>query len=236
MKTATNSLAILMTTVLLFSSCNYVAEWEEKAEMFNKYERAALKLALDNKNLEIEIGRLKYEIQELKAKNNFLAIQVDKKKNVSRSIASVAQIDPAIDMVKFSVYKWTPSQILAVANTEFDKKNYEKSSQFYRTFFLNFKTHKKMSDLVLFKAGISAFESGDHHDWSLETFKYLMKNYPASRYYRGAKLWSSLSKLKLGDDSEFFATVEEFRKKYRNTSEWKIISAHYETILQRYKK
>jgi len=36
--------------------------------------------------------------------------------------------------------------------------------------------------------------------------------------------------MKLGEKQKFFATVEEFRKKYRNTNEWKILSTYYEKI------
>jgi outer membrane protein assembly factor BamD (BamD/ComL family) len=57
-----------------------------------------------------------------------------------------------------------------------------------------------------------------------------MKQYPTSQYYRSAKLWVALTNLKLGEKKKFFATVEEFRKKYRNTNEWKILSNYYEKI------
>ena len=57
-----------------------------------------------------------------------------------------------------------------------------------------------------------------------------MVKYPTSSYYRSAKLWVALTHMKLGDKQKFFATVEEFRKKYRNTNEWKILSAYYEKI------
>ena len=57
-----------------------------------------------------------------------------------------------------------------------------------------------------------------------------MNQYPTSQYYRSAKLWKSLTYLQMGDKKKFFATVEEFRKKYRNTKEWKILSAYYEKI------
>jgi hypothetical protein len=36
--------------------------------------------------------------------------------------------------------------------------------------------------------------------------------------------------MKLGEKKKFYATVEEFRKKYRNTNEWKILSSYYENI------
>jgi len=46
----------------------------------------------------------------------------------------------------------------------------------------------------------------------------------------------ALTYLQLGDDQKFFTTVEEFRKKYRNTEEWKVLSPHYEKIVQKFKR
>ena len=87
-----------------------------------------------------------------------------------------------------------------------------------------------MSDEFYFKAGISSFESGNHHDWTLSHFGALMNKYPTSQYFRSAKLWIALTHMKMGEKQKFFATVEEFRKKYRNTQEWKILSSYYEKI------
>ena len=230
----TNLSLILLLGVFL-SSCDYYNHLEKKAKNINRYEKVSYQLARENRELEVEISRLNYEIQELKHKNNFLTIQMEEKKSKGRGIASVKKVHPKNDLVKFDVYKWSPSQILAVANTEFNRKNYEKAAQFFRTFIENFPGHKLLNDQVLFKAGIASFETGKHHDWTKDNFKRLMKKYPTSKFYRGAKLWTALTNLKLGDKKEFFNTVEEFRKKYRNTSEWKILSAHYENLLQRYK-
>jgi outer membrane protein assembly factor BamD (BamD/ComL family) len=87
-----------------------------------------------------------------------------------------------------------------------------------------------LSDEFYFKAGISAFESGSHHDWTITHFDNLMSKYPTSQYFRSAKLWIALTHMKMGNKKKFFATVEEFRKKYRNTPEWKILSSYYEKI------
>ncbi len=57
-----------------------------------------------------------------------------------------------------------------------------------------------------------------------------MSQYPTSKFFRSAKLWSSLTHLKMGNKDRFMATVEEFRKKYRNSPEWKILSKYYESI------
>ncbi len=138
--------------------------------------------------------------------------------------------------MKFSVYNWSPEQVLAIAESSFQKKDYEKSSQFYKTFEVNFPDHKKVNDEFLFKAGIASFESGNHHEWTLQLLGKLVRDYPTSKYYRGAKLWMSLTQLKNGNEEFFFETVEEFRKKYRNSGEWKILSAHYEKIASKHNK
>ncbi len=221
---------------MLLLSCDYVEHLKERAANINRYEKVALQLAKQNRTQSVEITRLENEIQNLKAKNKFLTTQLEEKKPKGRGIASIAQVDPKNDLVKFGTYRWTPSQILAVANTEFKNKNSEKAAQFFRTFIVNFEGHELIDDQVLFKAGVSSFESGKHHDWTLDIFGKLIKEYPTSKFYRGAKLWTALTMLKQGNKQAFFNTVEEFRKKYRNTDEWKILSAHYEKILQNYKE
>jgi TolA-binding protein len=202
----------------------------------NNYERTALALAKENRQMQAEIGSLRYEIETLKAKNNYLTIQLDQKGPKDRSIASVSPGVPAeMDLVKFDTYKWTPAQVLAVAEKEFDQKNFEKAAQYFHAFTLHYPGDKKLDDQLLFQAGVAAFESGKHYDWSRVHLERLVTDYPNSKYYRGAKLWLGLSHLEQGDDKRFFETVEEFRKKYRNTDEWKILSQHYEKIVQKYK-
>lgn len=44
---------------------------------------------------------------------------------------------------------------------------------------------------------------------------------------------ASLASFQQGDFKDFTETVEEFRKKYRNTKEWEIIRKHYEKIVVR---
>ena len=63
-----------------------------------------------------------------------------------------------------------------------------------------------------------------------------MKRYPRSSYRRGAKLWLALSHFHLGDEKKFMNTVDEFRRKYRNTKEWKVLSQYYEDLNLKYSK
>ncbi len=224
-----------LTFVLLATlvSCDFVDRIEMKAEKINRYETAALNLSKENRALQVKVSKLEFEIQALQSKNNYLSIQLEKKRKTTRQIASVAP--KKNDAVKFEVYKWTPSQLLAMAENEFSRKNFNKSSQYFYSFRNNFKGHKDIDDKFLFQAGVAAYESGKHDGWAEDSLKTLISEFPTSKYYRGAKLWLALTNLRQGKRGEFFNTVEEFRKKYRNTQEWKILSVHYEEIVQKYK-
>ena len=226
-------------------SCEKWDEIEAKAERINHYEKVSLHLARENRDLKAEMTRLRNQIQTLKSEKNYLQIKIDKyekksanvkKQNKVRKIASVSPIKPKNDLVKFDVYKWTPTQVLSMAEKEFASKNFEKSAQFFTSFRNNFPSHKEIDDHFLFQAGVAAFESGNHPEWTLEHLEKLVQAYPTSQYYRGAKLWMALTYLQLGEEKKFFNTVEEFRKKYRNTEEWKVLSPYYEKIVQKFKK
>ncbi len=148
----------------------------------------------------------------------------------TRSVASIGSMNIKKDQVEYEIYKWKAEDMHKIAESEFKKKNFEKAAQFYYSIIKNYPKYTKIDDDFYFKAGVSAFETGEHHEWALVNFEYLMASYPTSKYYRSAKLWSSLTHLKMGDKKKFFITVEEFRKKYRNSPEWKILSAYYEKI------
>ncbi len=238
-----------------FGSCakvsekiSYVKHLNHKAQMINEYEKVALNLAKKNKELEIEISELKFEIQQLKTKNAYLAMQVEKggkheapkeghasetTHQEGRSIASM--MPPENDVVEQKTYKWSPEQLLAMAKKEFEEKHYEKAVQYYQTLIGYYPDSKEVNEDTLFESGLCAFEIGKH-EWALNSFQTLTKKYPESKFYRGAKLWSALTWLKQGKKKEFFEVVEEFRKKYRNTKEWTILSAHYETLMQKFKQ
>ena len=115
-------------------------------------------------------------------------------------------------------------------------KNYEKSAQFYNELIQRFPKHQLVSDRVLFGAGVAAFETGKRYDWTEKHLGRLVKNHPTSEFYRGAKLWLALAQYNQGEHQKFLATVEEFRLRYRNTEEWKILSRYYEDISYKIKK
>lgn len=150
----------------------------------------------------------------------------------SRSIASVKPMALEVkkDMVEYKTYKWSADDMVKIADKEFKAKNFEKAAQFYTSLVTYYPDFKHLNDEFYFKAGISAYESGEHHEWTLKHFSVLMEKWPTSQYYRSAKLWVALTHMKMGEKQKFFATVEEFRKKYRNTNEWKILSSYYENI------
>ena len=231
-------LMLLSIAVLMVTSCDYVKRLNNESRNSLYYEKVALKVSQDNRLLKSEMNKLRYEVETLKAKNNYLKIQLKEKEGQKqkRAIASLKKDLPANDLVKFEVYNWTPEQILSIANKAFQKKEYEKAAQFFNAFATQYPNHDKKDDLFLLQAGISSYESGNHDVWVKKFLGKLVAAYPTSPYYRSAKLWLGLSHLKTRDHKAFFGIVEEFRKKYRNTDEWKILSAHYEEIVQKYKQ
>ncbi len=230
----------LLASCLLVSGCNLdVKSIEHKAAKINKYELVALKLAKENRELKAKVKGLEFEVQKLKQDQAFYKSQKlgsathaeATEHGGGRTPASSAPaFDVKKDYVEFKTYKWTAEDMLKIADKELKSKNFEKAAQFYTSLATYYPEHKKIDDEFLFKAGISSYESGSHHEWTLKHFEALMVKYPTSSYYRSAKLWVALTHMKLGDKQKFFATVEEFRKKYRNTNEWKILSAYYEKI------
>lgn len=204
------------------------AQWGEQLS----YEKKSLALAKENRELRAKVSDLTYKMNQLEAKNKFISSQV---KGTSRSIASVPQTNPD-DLVNYDVYKWSPEKLLAIGEKELHFKNYEKSAQYYNELIDRFPRHELVNDRVLFGAGVAAFETGKRYDWSEKHLSNLVKHHPKSQFYRGAKLWLALSQYQQGDHKKFLDTVEEFRLKYRNTEEWKILSRYYEDIHYKVKK
>lgn len=255
-----NTLLASCLIIPLVTSCSFEGEMkkiEHKAALINKYENVALKLAKENRELRAEVKRLEFEIQKLKqggghtesrsghgeaslaeaghgsaSKESHGSSHGDSHAAPSRAIASVKPVALEVkkDLVEWKTYKWSADDMVKIADKEFKAKNFEKAAQFYTSLVNTYPDFKHLDDEFYFKAGISAYESGEHHEWTLKHFEALMAKYPTSQYYRSAKLWVALTHMKMGEKAKFFATVEEFRKKYRNTNEWKILSSYYEKI------
>jgi hypothetical protein len=225
-----------LSLLVFLCSCNYVAEFEEKARRVNNYQKTALVLAKENRELRFKNNQLKTKIKTLEAEKNFLEIKLEKK-GYKRTLASIKpKVKIKNDYVKQSVYNWPPSTLLAIAEDNFKKKKYIQSAQFFYTLLVEYPKYHVIDDRVLFQAGVASYESRKYFKWSLKHLMKLTRKYPESSYYRGAKLWIALSHLKLGEQDKFYKIVEEFRLKYRNTQEWKIISSHYEEFTKKYKK
>lgn len=207
------------------------AKWESQLQ----YEKKALALAKENRLLQKKISDLQYEVSQLESKNKYYAAQTHTPNKVKRTIASIPATKTN-DLVNYEIYKWTPEKLLAIGEKEFHFKNYEKSAQFYHELIDRFPKHEIVNDRVLFGAGVAAFETGKRYQWSEEYLARLVKDHPRSEFYRGAKLWLALAQYNQGEHKKFLKTVEEFRLKYRNTDEWKILSRYYEDISYKIKQ
>ncbi len=223
----------LLALSFIFTSCEFMDSFVAEVKNINKYEKAALNLAKENRLLKGKIYVLEARIKELEAKNKFLELEANDSKRSPASIKT--PVVAGNDLVKFATFNWSDKDLLKIASNEFTKKNFIKSAQFYYTLLKKYPNSNLINDHVLFQTGVSSFESGEYYNWSEESLGRLISNYPNSKYYRGAKLWRALSKFKRGDTKGFYTTVEEFRVKYRNTPEWKILSQHYEELTHRYK-
>lgn len=208
-----------------------MTKWNAQFE----YEKKALNLAKENRILNARLSDLQYKISTLESKNKFLTAQVSESPAPARTIASIPKTNPA-DLVNYEIYKWAPEKLLAIGEKELHFKNYEKSAQFYNELIQRFPKHQLVSDRVLFGAGVAAFETGKRYNWTEKHLERLVKSYPNSEFYRGAKLWLALAQYNQGEHQKFLTTVEEFRLKYRNTEEWKILSRYYEDINYKVKK
>ena len=149
-------LCFMIVTLFLTASCDLVKRAEIKATQINRYEKISLNLMKENRILQAEINALEFKIEKLKSENQFLSIQLNQKSG--RSVASLPPANSSNDQVRFDIYKWSPAQLLTMAETEFEKKNYEKSAQFFKTFLIQYPTSEKIDDRFLFQAGIAAFE------------------------------------------------------------------------------
>ncbi|MCT4640899.1 MAG: hypothetical protein N4A33_01290 [Bacteriovoracaceae bacterium] len=228
---------------IIFGVCfsittSYMGIWEQVesvAQSVHKYEYKYLALVKEHHILKNKHLTLKNKYTELNAKNEHLAMSNSQKLKRMRSIASIHSID-SNNLVQFDLYKWSPSKLLDIGEQSYKYKKYEKSAQFYNALIHHYKEDKNITAQVLFNAGVASFESKNHYDWAMEYFSQVIKQYPGSKLQRGAKLWLALTYQKSGMNDKFIDSVEEFRLKYRNTNEWKVLSRYYEDIANKYKK
>ncbi|MBF0299431.1 MAG: hypothetical protein HQK51_11970 [Oligoflexia bacterium] len=253
-------------------SCQYVEKIEKKAKAINQYEMVSLEFAKENRQLKTEIGKLEFEIQNLKSRNSYLELKLKQNKigidkisagssgivesnaNINahkgRGIASVAShtvfnkkaisnhsnISDENDPIGFELYNWKPEQLVTMANTSFSERDYVKATEYFKVLIKEYPNYHEINDQMYFMAGVSAYNSGKYYDLAQNYLTTIISRYPSSSFYRGAKLWLALTNFKVGNSHLFFKTVDEFRLKYRNTEEWKILSTYYENYRNKYKK
>lgn len=264
-RTGKIQLLATLACVLGLSGCDALRSIEQKSAEINKFEKSSYNLARDNRELRVTIEQLKAEIQDLKSEISFLNVKFKTKNNegsvdetlgedsvpseevddtlladLNRMPASIKELGPVKkDLVQFKVYKWRPEQLIKVGEKSYKEKKFEEAAQNYHAYFGHYSDKKVegfSTDYLLFQAGVAAYESQQHYDWTLKYLGQLIKDHPKSDLYRSAKLWLVLAQFKQGNQKEFYKGVEEFRVKYRNTPEWKILSAHYEELTSKYKQ
>lgn len=229
------SLFTVLTVVMAYG-LNYYGLWEdfkETSKTVHGYEYKALNFSKQVRELKKENYALKSEIARLKSEKEHLIMNMDQK--TQRKIASIPRKN-VHDLVNFDLYRWSAEKLLGVGEQALHFKNFDKSAQYYNALVKHYPKHKAINDKVLFEAGIAAYESKKYYPWAKKHFRTLVKRYPNSKYKRGAKLWLALSHFYLGEQGKFVETVNEFRRKYRNTQEWKVLSRYYEDLNHKYKK
>jgi|LULF01.1.fsa_nt_gb TolA-binding protein len=207
-------------------------DFQKRAETVHQYEYKALEFSKQLRYLKKENQQLKSKIAQLKAEKEHLQMQ---EKGSQRTIASIPKKN-VNDLVNFDLYRWSAEKLLGVGAQALHFEKFDKSAQYYNALLKHYPSHELVNDKVLFEAGIAAYESKKHYDWAENHFSKIVKRYPRSKYYRGAKLWLALSHFYQGDQKKFVETVDEFRRKYRNTQEWKVLSRYYEDLNYKYKK
>ncbi|RLA61381.1 MAG: hypothetical protein DRQ88_06670 [Epsilonproteobacteria bacterium] len=214
----------IIASLLLLSGCGWGKRWFKRVEEVNNFEKVSLNLAKENRFLKLEINNLKNEVHQLGMKNKYA--QISAKIGPSREISS---IEKDKDLVRFKDYNWTADELLFVAEVEFERDDFNKSSQFYRALIKHYPKYSKIDDKLLFNAAVSSYES-KHFTWSQVYFEKLLKEFPNSSFYLSSKLWWALTLYKIGKKRKFYSKLEEFKELYKNTPEWKILSEHYEKI------
>ncbi len=212
-----------------------------------QYYYKSLLFAKENTELKAQLSRMVHEVQKLKSKNHYLTLKLEEKNEIGqaslgRSLASftpVRKLNLATsdtDHVQYDIYKWGEYKLYTIANREYNLKNYDKASQFYVELINQYPDSDYLSESLLLKSAYSCYRTGKYYKQAINVLDLLLRRYPHSKHYKKAKLWRGLSYFHTGDFSEFHATVEEFRVKYRNAKEWEILRQYYEKIIVRAQK
>jgi len=206
--------------LLLFviAGCSFVENLEKRVQQQNKADRAVLNLAKENRELKGRIMGLELELK--------------------KSYVEPKKIDRRLSSENFKRFQnlednWKPDEIIFVAEIEFEREDFEKSSYFFQALLKKYPDFKSIDDKLLFKAGRSFYEDGKNYKSAKEVFEKIINEYPGSKYTLQSKLWLTLTHNKLGDKQNFKNGLVEFQEKYQNTPEWKILERNYGKIIKK---
>ena len=202
-------------------------KFKEKVRVTNRYELVALHLSRENREFRAKISKFRYRISELQAENKFFELKFKQTATALNVAQRVSAVDGSNDMVHFATYQWEDRELLKMARYEWQRKNNAKAAQYFYTLVQNYPQSALIDDVVLFQTGVASFQSKIYYSWAENSLGKLISQFPDSKYYRGAKLWRALASFEQGNKQQFYRILEEFRAKYQNTPEGKILSKHY---------
>ena len=214
----------------LEDKADYKANWQRiryRIKQKKNYKNASLALARENRKLRIKSNKMLFEIQELKAEITLLKNQKTFTKKLPTKIEEYGR---KIAGTHTTEKEWNAEQAFLLAENEFKRKNYSKAFEHFQFFAQKFPQHKRIDDRFLFRTGLSGFEI-KRYNKAAWYFEQLVNTYPRSKLYRSSKLWAGLCHYKMGNRNKFIKIAKEFKNKYQNTPEWKVLEAHYEKII-----
>ena len=220
--------------VWLQNKTNYKIKWQQLRYHVRKqkeYKDAAIALAQRNRELRIKNNKMMFEIQELQAKLAFAQKQTMSNKKW-REQSNIQARRPAglFSKPASAQQNWRENQDFLLAENEFKRKNYSKAFEYFQSYAKKYPKNNRIDDWFLFRTGLAGFESRQYNQ-AAWYFQQLVDIHPKSKLYRSSKLWVGLSHLKMGNKEKFVQTVKEFKNKYQNTPEWKVLKEHYENII-----
>ena len=201
--------------------------YHESTVRINKYERMTFGLLRKNRELKVKLNQLQSRVDELETQRKFF-LSSSRQTRAARFPASAARpVDEKNDLVKLATYKWKDRKLLQIARGAWKRKDYPRSAQYFYTLIKTYPKSRLVDDTVLFQTAMASLQSKIYNPWAEQALTRILEDHPRSRYYRGAKLWMAIVYFERGNKKQFYQTLEEFRLKYRNTPEWRILSKHY---------
>lgn len=194
--------------------------WNQESSYF--YENQHLKKQLAWK--QSQLVDLQNQLREEKAKS--LLVKVEKK---ARSIASTEN-----EFVKEELYSLEDSQLKQIAFKYYHKKEYFLASQYFDVLLKEYPESSVIDDQTYYFAGLAYYRSSQELEQSRECFKKVVEEFPNSEFRLQAKIWIGIAYLQIGKEDKFIEVVQEFKEKYRNTEEWKMLSQYYGKMSQKY--